>query len=438
MMSDSTPLYQKILDELWNVAIVDTHEHLPAESDRTKNKIDLFAEFFSHYASSDLISSGMSDKDLQYIRDKEVAIEKRWRVLRPYWEKIRNTSYARSLIISAKGLFDEDGITSSNYKRLAEKLTKANKKGWYRKVLKEKSNIDVSVLNFGTYKTDREFFVPVVSLGEYVFVRSREDIRKVEKMRSVSIHTLSGLETAMLGYLEECVRNGIVGIKIPFAYDRPINFDKTSHADAERAFSSIVPSGSRPYIDNSLSLREMKPLQDYLIHKSVQFAEENSLPIQIHTGLQEGNYNFIRNSDPTLLTNLFMEYPRVNFDIFHASFPFSRHLGCLAKNFRNVYIDMCWFHIITPAASRSMLHEWLDLVPANKIFGFGGDYCFVEGVYGHAVLARENIAHVLAERVEDGYCDEKEALRIGRMLLRDNAFEFFDIRRKRKIRPKKK
>ncbi len=437
-MSNSTPLYQKILDELWNIPIVDTHEHLPSESDRVKSKIDLFAEFFAHYASSDLISSGMSDRDLQHIRDKEVPIEKRWRVLRPYWEKMKNTSYARSLIISARGLFDEDGITASNYKRLAEKLTKANKKGWYRKVLKEKSNIDVSVLNSGTYKTDREFFVPVVSIGEYAFVRSRQDIRKVEKMRSVSIHTLSGLESAMSSYLDECVRNGIVAIKIPFAYDRPINFDKTSCADAERTFNSLVPSSSNPYIDNSLSFREMKPLQDYLVHKAVQFAEENALPIQVHTGLQEGNYNFIRNSDPTLLTNLFMEYPQVNFDIFHASYPFSRHLGCLAKNFRNVYIDMCWFHIITPAASRSMLHEWLDLVPANKIFGFGGDYCFVEGIYGHAVLARENIARVLAERVEGGCSDEKEALRIGRMLLRDNAFDFFDIKKKRKIKPRKK
>ena len=227
--------------------------------------------------------------------------------------------------------------------------------------------------------------------------------------------------------MDEFVKNGAVGIKLPLAYQRPINYDKTAYADAERAFNSLAPSNNNPYISNSFSFQQMKPLQDYLVHRVIRFAEEKSLPVQIHTGLQEGNFNFIRNSDPTLLTSLFLEYPKVNFDIFHASYPFSRLLACLAKNFRNVYIDMCWFHIISPTASRSMLHEWLDTVPANKIFGFGGDYCFVEGVYGHAVLARENIAKVLAERVIDGCSNEEEAMRLGEMLLRDNALGLFDI-----------
>jgi predicted TIM-barrel fold metal-dependent hydrolase len=436
-MAKSADLYERIHQELWKVAIVDTHEHLPSEEERLKRKNDLFQEFLSHYASSDLISSGMTDGDLEYVRNPEERIEKRWKKFEPYWARIRNTGYARSLDIAARGLFGENGLDAKTYARLAQKMKKASKKGWYRTVLKDKCNIDVSVLNTETYKCDKAFFIPVINPCSFVTCRSPEELQKVEKMRNMSIHTVKDIECALVGYMDEFVKNGAVGIKLPYAYVRPISYDKTPYADAERAFNSIAMSDKNPHICNSMSYQQMKPYQDWIIHRVIQYAEEKGLPVQIHTGLQEGNRNFIRNSDPTLLTNLFVEYPKVNFDIFHASYPFSRHLAVLAKNFRNVYVDMCWFHIMTPSASRSMLHEWLDLVPANKIFAFGGDYCFVEGVYGHAVLAREDVAKVLAERVEDGSLDENAALKVGKMVLRENAFTFFDVEKKRKIRPKK-
>ena len=122
-MAISQTLYDRILDELWKIKLVDTHEHLPQENERIKAANDLFQEFFSHYASSDLISSGMSDDDLEFIRDPEKSIEKRWKTLEPYWENIQNTGYARSLNIAAKGLFNEDGLTSRTYKKIAEKMT---------------------------------------------------------------------------------------------------------------------------------------------------------------------------------------------------------------------------------------------------------------------------------------------------------------------------
>ena len=74
----------------------------------------------------------------------------------------------------------------------------------------------------------------------------------------------------------------------------------------------------------------------------------------------------------------------------------------------------------------------LDTVPANKILGFGGDYVFVEGVYGHSVIARREIARVLCQKVEEGRFTEDYALALGHMLLRENAVENFDLVEKRK------
>ena len=157
----------------------------------------------------------------------------------------------------------------------------------------------------------------------------------------------------------------------------------------------------------------------------LQLAAKHSLPVQIHTGIQEGNGNILFNSNPLHLNNLFLEYNNVVFDIFHADYPWYREIGVLAKMFPNVYVDMCWFHVISPQDAREALSVWLDTVPVNKILGFGGDYVFVEGAYGHAQIARSNIAKVLAEKVEEGVYDIGEAIVAARRLLRENALDVF-------------
>ena len=63
----------------------------------------------------------------------------------------------------------------------------------------------------------------------------------------------------------------------------------------------------------------------------------------------------------------------------------------------------------------------MDMVPMNKIIGFGGDYSRpVEKVYGHLVMAREDIATVLGRRVDRGLMSHDEAIVIARKWLLDN------------------
>ena len=126
-----------------------------------------------------------------------------------------------------------------------------------------------------------------------------------------------------------------------------------------------------------------------------------------------------------------MKYPKTGFDIYHISYPYQEELAVLAKNFANVTVDFCWMWIINPSAGRRALSDMLDTVPANKIHGFGGDYIFVEGTYGHAVMARREIARVLCEKIEEGRFKEEYAVEVGRMLLHDNALENFGLNERR-------
>jgi uncharacterized protein len=97
-----------------------------------------------------------------------------------------------------------------------------------------------------------------------------------------------------------------------------------------------------------------------------------------------------------------------------------------------VTVDFCWMWVINPAAGRRALADMLDTVPVNKIHGFGGDYSFVEGSYGHKIIAVREITRVLCEKVEEGRFSEEYALKVGKMLLRDNPMENFKLAEKRR------
>jgi hypothetical protein len=59
--------------------------------------------------------------------------------------------------------------------------------------------------------------------------------------------------------------------------------------------------------------------------------------------------------------------------------------------------------------------------------GFGGDYRFVEGVYGHVVLARRNVATALQEKVASGEVELRQVPYLASRVLRENARELYGL-----------
>jgi len=74
------------------------------------------------------------------------------------------------------------------------------------------------------------------------------------------------------------------------------------------------------------------------------------------------------------------------------------------------------------------MKEAIDMVPFNKIFAFGADYVFfIEKVYGHLQIARENIALALGDRVDRGLMDLDEAKAILKAWFYDNPKQFYNL-----------
>jgi len=428
IVDDPKPGYEERISSTVNqIRIIDTHEHLTSEEHRIKNAQNLdFTNLFKHYAKEDLISASNKKGLVELIYNTDFPLKDRWEILQPIYKSMRATGYGRVPLIAARDLYGISEINESTIEELSIKIRESSKPGFYSKILKEKAGIDLSIQDMGHQKFDPEFYRHVERFSQFALISSGSEINNLGKQYDTTINSLADYLELLRTAFVEGVNSGMVGVKTGAAYLRILKFDNVSKEKGEGVFSALLNN-------SPVSSEDIKAIQDYLMHRILDLVDEFDLPIQIHTGLHAGNGNIITNSKPTHLANLFMEYPDVKFILFHGGYPYGGELGTLAKNFPNVYIDMCWTYVISPSYSERYLHEWIETVPANKIMGFGGDYSFVEAVYAHSVIARQVITRVLISKVRDRYLTEKEAIDIANMILRENAIQVFKLNGKMDI-----
>jgi len=438
-MSTQQDAYNEILNYIETLDIIDTHEHLPCREEDRDMKADVLKEFLGHYFNRDLVSAGLSMENHNRVVEEELPIMEKWKMVEPYWEISRYSGYGRALDIVASDIYGIDKIDGSTIEELNDKFLKTLKPGHFKKILKDKCRIKTSLLNVETLDKkydprqersihcDKKFFSPVYRIKDLVQPNLWFQIEKVEKQSGIRITSFSRWLEAAGIMIEKAYSMGAVALKNGLAYTRTLKYERAERSRAEEEFNRIFSTKHMPDW-NDRPAPTGKAFQDYMFHFILDIANHENMIVQIHTGIQEGNGNILSNSNPGLLSNLFLEYPDITFDIFHISYPYQNELTVLAKNFANVFIDMCWAHIVSPNASVNALLEWFDTVPLNKISAFGGDYLFIDGVYGHLKLAQQNVAKALSIKVGEGLFDIDRANDIAKMLFYDNPKNIFRLK----------
>ncbi len=414
-----------LIEAMSNMDVIDTHEHLPNEAARVAQEVD-FATLFSHYCCSDLVAAGMPDRQYDRLISPGLSPSEKWEMLAPYYELIVSGGYSRAAHLAMERFYGMSRIGSAaDAEVLSARIKAANKPGLYRNVLKDACRI-ATALNFSGMGVDREFFTPVLFVTQYAEVSTLQSLHAIEAEIGTAITTLPRYVEGLGRYLGRQQQNGLRAIKFLFAYSRDLRLHPVETGLAERIFNRIVLE-SRGRRDSVLGYEEARPLQDYLAHRLIEVAGDLGLTVVFHTGIQAGNYNDLDNAQPTLLWDLFRRFAKVRFNLLHGGLPFIEEAALLAKYFPNVTIDMAWMHAISPELSVRALRDWVDMVPRNKVLGFGGDYQVVEKVYGHLVLARENIATALAQKVDQGALTQKEAVAWARAILWDNPRRIYAL-----------
>lgn len=425
----SSDLQKRLNSAIGRIDVIDTHEHILPEAERLKLNVDFFT-LASHYLMDDLSSAGLPADDRARMEEPEVSSKDKFRAFHEYWRYARFTGYGEALRIAIRDIYGIDEISDRTIERINQAIRDRNKPGLYREVLKKRSRIRYA-LNDEYWQprptpVDPEFFLLVRKFDWFAAPITPQGLRRLEPLAEMEIPNIAALKKAMEKHFAAGVKLGMVAAKSTIAYERDLHFALTTEADAAADFDKLTRGEGVVTDDNRrLDRRPFRALSNHMFHHLVQLAEAHNVPLQIHTGMQAGNGNYIEHTQPSQLTNLFLRYPRVQFDVFHIGFPYSSEATVLGKMFPNVCVDYCWMHIISPSAARAALHEMLDSVPANKIFGFGGDYRYPELSYAHLVMARRNIARVLAERVHEGACTETEAVEVAQWLLHDNPAKMF-------------
>ena len=402
--------------------VIDAHEHLPTEESHIAGRADFYS-LFKHYCRGDLVSAGAGPEQFSLWEDEERDEHEKWRVFKPYWEAIRTGGYARSARIVIRNLLGISELGDDTYEEAGSKLRQLRQPGEYDMVLKDRCGISACIQCWRYGEPGPDYFYHLAPSPELVDVRSVADLQTLGERCGIPVHGLDDLCACIDERVAAWAADpAVVGIKSAHAYSRPIDFARTDVSEAEGILREIFGTAGR-----SVSLQQVIPLQNFLMRRLVAAAEAAELPMVFHTGLQAGNFGRLADTNPLLLQSLIEDFPKVKIDLFHAGIPFTREAGILAKYFPGVHLNMAWTHIINPTMSRTLLSEWLEMVPNTKIFGFGGDYHIVEKVYGHLFIAKDNIAAVLSEKVSEGIMDVEEARRIARLLLRDNPAEFYGL-----------
>lgn len=407
--------FDKVMEFVQEIPIIDSHEHI-CEEEKVGPDPDILRTYLQHYITVDVISAGLTWDDFHVVMDTSRPILERWDRLDKHWENARLTGYAQALDLAVQKIYDEERIDRSTIERLSVKFKEANKPGHYHHVLHDLCNIEVSVNDMinGMQMTDSPLFKFVGRVDPIIEPKCMQDFQNLGNQVGVRVHTLEDYEELLEKYIDKIIADGQIGLKCAVAYRRPLFFEKVSRARAEDAFLRMVRG-------EDCSNADVKAFQDFVMHRICALAEKRHMFMQVHTGILEGNGNYIPNSNPMQLSNLIHEYTGLRFDLFHIGYPYHDQMGAMVKMYPNAYADLAWANIVSPAVSRRVLSDWLETMPANKIIGFGGDYCFVDGVYGHQLIARRNLSYALAEKVDMGLMDMKRAKRVAQMILHDNG-----------------
>src|SRR5262249_36196217 len=117
--------------------------------------------------------------------------------------------------------------------------------------------------------------------------------------------------------------------------------------------------------------------------------------------------------------------PKTKFILFHGGYPWIGETGAIAMKYpTRVWVDSCWLPTISYVMAKRAFHEWLDVMPADRIM-WGADCNHAEGIYGATEFTRRCLAEVLAERINRGELTEDHGRRIGKQILRENALALF-------------
>jgi len=212
-----------------------------------------------------------------------------------------------------------------------------------------------------------------------------------------------------------------VGLKSIVAYRFGFDFDPEPPSERE-----VVEAAGRwlREVDRTGQVRVSDPtLLRFLLWTGVR----RGLPIQVHAGYGDPDVELHR-CDPLLLTRFIklVEPYGVDLILLHC-YPYHRNAGYLAQVFPHVYFDVGLGVNYTGVRSDAVIAESLELAPFAKILFSSDAWGPAELHHLGALLWRRGMLRVLGGWVESGEWTLDDAVRVARLIGRENASRVYRL-----------
>ncbi len=356
-------------------------------------------------------------------------LDEMWDIYGEAIDYTRNTSFYGSFLEGFRKLygFNDPYFTKKNISVLSTRIENnyEDYESWFDEAFHQ-AGFDLMFVDqfFNPFNTelDDRYFALVFHINTLIYmVRMRpEDGAYRYRLFELS---LDGFNIENLAdYLEFCnylfgknIESRALAVKNSLAYSRTLEYEDVPY---ETAYMLYEKHPARR------TTAENKKMEDFMFHWIIQRCIEYDLPIQIHTGIADGDHG-----NPVKLNNLLRKYPDAKFVLFHGGFPWTGEYAMLGKQFRNVYLDLVWLPQLSREEAVSALDVMLDCVSYNRFF-WGGDCFYIEESTGALEFGKDVVAEVLAKRIERGLLTEEVARDIIRKIFRENAIKVFKLNEK--------
>jgi len=337
-----------IHDFVMKHALFSHHDHHCTFEEFEKSRAGYTHEALLGYAGADLVTAA-GPRPPGYA-DGAARLE-------ALWPSIRTTGYGRAVVSGCEELFKIE-YTPANFAQITEALQAAiagkTAAEVYDYFVKEKANIRwvaqdglFRITKAEALQTDLypDYYHFAFRIDEMFAIVDSRPLVALEQFTNFSILSLDRLVTALHAAIDRFQKTGrLNAFKVGIAYSRDLTVTDPTRHEAEQAFSKIrnrktSDVGSQQN-DAAVNQHEARALSDYMLHRLLERADDDNIPVQFHTGYLAGNWGFRAGTKAALLIPLFEKYRRVRFDVFHGSWPWTSELGASPKNASEAMIPM--------------------------------------------------------------------------------------------------
>jgi len=394
---------KKILEIAANTITINTHSHHRDDS------------FFINFNLDKLLEN-------TYISWCGVVFDKSVESRKNYIDKVRFKSYYVWLQKALKEIygFSED-LSAQNwdyYSSIISTYYKDN--SWHKRILQNNCKYEKIILDTywdpGSNNNDPVLFSPAFRINPLFFGYSKDAFdhneNNVFKLYNRKFHDIDEYIFFVRNLIKEEIKSGCVAIKNALAYDRALDFDKSSKDDAQKVFKKSK---------SDITDDDIRLFQDYVFDEICKLAADINVPVQCHTGMGR-----IEKTNALNLLNVIKSNPDTKFILFHGSFPWTDDMPGLMHAYPNVYFDLCWLPILSPTAAEYTLNQIIEIGTSDKIF-WGCDTWTSEESFGARIALNNVLASVLSQKIERKYFGINDAEYLIKKILYENPKEMYNL-----------